>query len=130
MLHRVAMKGQQKLGIVFILDEIQRLIPKSKSDSEYQKRIIGFLDEVVHRGRKRDYGVIFAIQSPLDVKKEIIDLCNTKMFFQIQGETSFILREYLNKEERERLKKLIVGEAFITSKGKHEPVRIKFPFIN
>lgn len=130
MLHRVAMKGQQKLGIVFILDEIQRLIPKSKSDSEYQKRIIGFLDEVVHRGRKRDYGVIFATQSPLDVKKEIIDLCNTKMFFQIQGETSFILREYLNKEERERLKKLIVGEAFITSKGKHEPVRIKFPFIN
>ncbi|KKN57276.1 hypothetical protein LCGC14_0564040 [marine sediment metagenome] len=133
MLHKRALKSKEKINVVFFLDEIQRLIPKSKStsDSEYQKRIIKFLDEVVHRGRKRDYGVIFATQSVGDVKKEIIDLCNTKVFFQTQGSGISYIKEYFsNKEDLERLKKLPVGQAFITSKGKHEPVEIKFPNIN
>jgi len=133
MLHKRALKGKEKINVVFFLDEIQRLIPKSKStsDSEYQKRIIKFLDEVVHRGRKRDYGVIFATQSVADVKKEIIDLCNTKVFFQTQGSGINYIKDYFsNKEDLERLKKLPVGQAFITSKGKHEPVEIKFPNIN
>ena len=132
MLHKRALKGKEKINVVFFLDEIQRLIPKSKSnsDSEYQKRIIKFLDEVVHRGRKRDYGVIFATHSVADVKKEIIDLCNTKVFFQTQGSGINYIKEYFsNKEDLERLKKLPVGQAFITSKGKHEPVEIKFPNI-
>ncbi len=133
MLHKRALKGKEMINVVFFLDEIQRLLPKSKSqaDSEYQKRIIKFLDEVVHRGRKRDYGVIFATQSVADVKKEIIDLCNTKAFFQTQGSGINYIKEYFsNKEDLERLKKLPVGQAFITSKGKHEPVEIKFPKIN
>ena len=133
MLHKRALKGKEKINVVFFLDEIQRLIPKSKStsDSEYQKRIIKFLDEVVHRGRKRDYGVIFATQSVADVKKEIIDLCNTKIFFQTQGSGINYIKEYFsNREDLDRLKKLSVGQAFITSKGKHEPVEIKFPNIN
>jgi len=133
MLHKRALKGKEKINVVFFLDEIQRLIPKSKSssDSEYQKRIIKFLDEVVHRGRKRDYGVIFATQSVADVKKEIIDLCNTKVFFQTQGSGINYIKEYFsNKEDLERLKKIPIGQAFITSKGKHEPVEIKFPNIN
>ena len=133
MLHKRALKGKEKINVVFFLDEIQRLLPKSKSqaDLEYQKRIIKFLDEVVHRGRKRDYGVIFATQSVADVKKEIIDLCNTKIFFQTQGSGINYIKEYFNnKEDLERLKKLPVGHAFITSKGKHDPVEIKFPNIN
>ncbi|MBA7673400.1 hypothetical protein ES703_81597 [subsurface metagenome] len=133
MLHKRALKGKKMINVVFFLDEIQRLIPKSKStsDSEYQKRIIKFLDEVVHRGRKRDYGVIFATQSVADVKKEIIDLCNTKVFFQTQGSGINYIKDYFsNKEDLERLKKLPVGQAFITSKGKHEPIEIKFPNIN
>lgn len=132
-LHKRALKGKEKINVIFYLDEIQRLIPKSKSqsDSEYQKRIIKFLDEVVHRGRKRDYGVMFATQSVSDVKKEIIDLCNTKFFFQMQGSGINYIKEYFNnKEDLERLKKLPVGHAFITSKGKHEPVEIKFPNLN
>lgn len=131
-LHKRALKGKERLNVIFYLDEIQRLIPKSKSssDSEYQKRIIKFLSEVVHRGRKRDYGVVFATQSVADVKKEIIDLCNTKLFFQTQGSGINYIKEYFsNKEDLERLKKLPIGHAFITSKGKHEPVEIKFPNI-
>jgi len=42
MLHKRALKGKEMINVVFFLDEIQRLIPKSKSqsDSDYQKRII------------------------------------------------------------------------------------------
>ncbi len=132
-LHKLALKGKEKLRVIFILDEVQRLLPnsKSQSDSDYTKRIIKFLDEVVHRGRKRDYGVIFATQSVKDVKKEIIDLCNSKIFFQTQGSGLNYIKEYFNnKEDLERLKRLPQGFAFITSKGKHEPVEIKFPYIN
>jgi len=132
-LHKRALKGKEKLKVFLHLDEIQRLLPKSRSqsDSEYLKRIIKFLDEIVHRGRKRDYGVAFATQSIMDVKKEIIDLCNTKIFLQTQGSGSNYLREYFNnKQDIERLKRLPPGHAYITSKGKHDPVEIKFPYIN
>jgi uncharacterized protein YlbG (UPF0298 family) len=132
-LHKYKMKKRNKeydSGVLFYLDEVQRLLPKLLSNSDNQKRIIHYLGEIHHRGRKRKYGVIYATQSPLDIKKEIIDLCNTKIFFQIQGDASSILKEYLNKEERERLKQLPTGQAFITSEGKHEPVEIKFPFLN
>jgi len=132
-LHKRALKGKEKLKVFLHLDEIQRLLPKSRSqsDSEYLKRIVKFLDEIVHRGRKRDYGVAFATQSIMDVKKEIIDLCNTKIFLQTQGSGSTYLREYFNnKQDIERLKRLPQGHAYITSKGKHDPVEIKFPFIN
>ena len=132
-LHKRALKGKEKLKVFLHLDEIQRLLPKSRSqsDSEYLKRIIKFLDEIVHRGRKRDYGVAFATQSIMDVKKEIIDLCNTKIFLQTQGSGSNYLREYFNnKQDIERLKRLPQGHAYITSKGKHDPVEIKFPYIN
>ncbi len=132
-LHKRALKGKEKLKVFLHLDEIQRLLPKSKSqsDSEYLKRIVKFLDEIVHRGRKRDYGVAFATQSIMDVKKEIIDLCNTKIFLQTQGSGSNYLKEYFNnKQDIERLKHLPQGHAYITSMGKHDPVEIKFPFIN
>jgi hypothetical protein len=132
-LHKRALKGKEKLKVFLHLDEIQRLLPKSKSqsDSEYLKRIVKFLDEIVHRGRKRDYGVAFATQSIMDVKKEIIDLCNTKIFLQTQGSGSNYLKEYFNnKQDIERLKHLPQGHAYITSMGKHDPVEIKFPYIN
>ena len=132
-LHKYKMKMRNRdygSGVLFYLDEVQRLLPKLLSNTDNQKRIIHYLGEIHHRGRKRKYGVIYATQSPLDVKKEILDLCNTKLFFQIQGDASNLLKEYLNKEERERLKQLPTGHAFITSMRKQEPVEIKFPYIN
>ena len=132
-LHKYKMKKRNieyDSGVLFYLDEVQRLLPKLLSNSDNQKRIVHYLGEIHHRGRKRKYGVIYATQSPLDIKKEIIDLCNTKIFFQIQGNASNLLKEYLGKEERERLKQLPTGQAFITSKGEHDPVEIKFPYLN
>jgi len=74
--------------------------------------------------------VIYATQHPKDMKKVIVDLCNTKIFFQIQGSGCEYIKEYLNKGQREQLKQLPEGYAFILSKGKHDPVVIKFPLIN
>lgn len=132
-LHKHKMKKRNieyDSGVLFYLDEVQRLLPKLLSNSDNQKRIVHYLGEIHHRGRKRKYGVIYATQSPLDIKKDIIDLCNTKIFFQIQGDASNLLKEYLSKEERERLKQLPTGQAFITSKGEHDPVEIRFPYLN
>ncbi len=131
-LHKHQLKRSKKemnSGVLFVLDELQRVVPKSIK-SDYLKKINNFLGRIVHRGRKRNYGVIFATQSPLDIKKEIVDLCNTKIFFQVQGSAVDNLKEYLNKEERGQLKQLPVGQAYITSIGRHKPVVIKFPFIN
>lgn len=116
-------------GVIFILDEVQRILPQNLSNTAYQRRIIQFLEEIHHRGRKRKYGIIYATQSPSDIKKIIVDLCNTKIFFQIQGNIEY-LKQYLNKEQIELLKRLPTGIAFITCKGKHEPVKIKFPYLN
>ena len=132
-LHKHKMKKRNveyDSGVLFYLDEVQRLLPKLLSNSDNQKRIVHYLGEIHHRGRKRKYGVIYATQSPLDIKKEIIDLCNTKIFFQIQGDANNLLKEYLSKEERERLKQLPTGQAFISSKGEHDPVEIRFPYLN
>lgn len=132
-LHKHKMKKRNNTydsGIIFYLDEVQRLLPRLLSNSDNQKRIIHYLGEIHHRGRKREYGVIYATQSPLDIKKVIIDLCNTKILFQIQGDASNLLKEYLNKEEREHLKQLPTGQAFITTKGEQDPVEIKFPFLD
>ncbi|MBN1803421.1 MAG: DUF87 domain-containing protein [Candidatus Lokiarchaeota archaeon] len=132
-LHGRALKGKKRVKTILYLDEIQRLVPKSNSqaETEYLRRIIKYLDEVVHRGRKRDYGVFFATQSVGDVKKDIIDLCNTKFFMQAQGSGAARVKDYFtNKADLERLKKLPKGHAFVTSEGKHEPVEIKFPFVD
>jgi len=102
-LHKCKMKKRNReygSGILFYLDEVQRLLPKILSNSDNQKRIIHYLVDIHHQGRKRKYGVIYATQSPLEIKKDINDLCNTKIFFQIQGDASTLLKEYLNKEER------------------------------
>ena len=129
-LHKHNLKKQRgESGMLFILDEIQRIMPDSLSTSDYQRRIIHFLSEIQHRGRKRNYGVIYATQHPTDIKKEIIDLCNTKIFFQIQGSGCTYLKEFMIKSQREQLKRLPDGYAYIQSKGKHDPVIIKFPYI-
>mgnify|MGYP000981630958 CR=1 FL=1 len=86
-LHQYAMKERRTdregyHGVIFMLDEVQRILQANLADSTYKKRIAGFLNEIHHRGRKRRYGIVYATQSPKDIAKEIIDLCNTKVFFQ------------------------------------------------
>lgn len=118
------------MGVLFILDEITRIMPKFLSKTDYQKRILHFLNEIQHRGRKRRYGVIYATQHPKDIPKELVDLCNTKIFFLIEGSGCAYLKDYLNSEQRQQLKRLPVGHAYILCKGKHEPQIIKFPYID
>ncbi|MFW9874306.1 MAG: ATP-binding protein [Candidatus Thorarchaeota archaeon] len=132
--HKYKMKHDSEidtedLGVLFELDEVTRILPKLLSSSDYQKRILHFLSEIQHRGRKRRYGVIYATQHPKDIQKELVDLCNTKIFFLIEGSGCAYLKDYLNSEQREQLKRLPVGHAYILCKGKHEPQIIKFPYL-
>ena len=118
------------IGVLFVLDEISRIMPKLLANTDYQKRILHFLSEIQHRGRKRRYGVIYATQHPKDIPKELVDLCNTKIFFLIEGSGCAYLKDYLNSGQRDQLKRLPVGYAYILCKGKHEPQIIKFPYID
>ncbi|MFX1480938.1 MAG: ATP-binding protein [Promethearchaeota archaeon] len=132
--HKYKMKHDSEidssdLGVLFVLDEVTRILPKLLASSDYQKRILHFLSEIQHRGRKRRYGVIYATQHPKDIQKELVDLCNTKIFFLIEGSGCAYLKDYLNSEQREQLKRLPVGHAYILCKGKHEPQIIKFPYL-
>ena len=132
--HKYKMKRDSEIdttniGVLFVLDEVTRIMPKLLANSDYQKRILHFLSEIQHRGRKRRYGVIYATQHPKDIKKELVDLCNTKIFFLIEGSGCVYLKDYLNSEQREQLKRLPVGHAYILCKGKHEPQIIKFPYV-
>ena len=134
MFHKYKMKYNSKIdtsdmGVLFVLDEVTRIMPKLLANSDYQKRILHFLSEIQHRGRKRHYGVIYATQHPKDIPKELVDLCNTKIFFLIEGSGCAYLKDYLNTEQREQLKRLPVGHAYILCKGKHEPVIIRFPYL-
>jgi len=133
LLHKHIIKGNKNnqlinSGAIFILDEVQRILPRLLSNSAYQHRIIQFLDEITHLGRKRNYGIIYATQSPLDIKKHLVDLCYTKVFFQIHGSSDY-LREYL-KNELEQLKRIPTGVAFIRCGNNIEPVLIKFPYLS
>ena len=135
MFHKYKMKHDSEIdtsdiGVLFVLDEVTRIMPKLLSSSDYQKRILHFLSEIQHRGRKRRYGVIYATQHPKDIQKELVDLCNTKIFFLIEGSGCAYLKDYLNSEQREQLKRLPVGHAYILCKGKHEPQIIRFPYLN
>ena len=134
MFHKYKMKHDSKIdtsdmGVLFVLDEVTRIMPKLLASSDYQKRILHFLSEIQHRGRKRRYGVIYATQHPKDIQKELVDLCNTKIFFLIEGSGCAYLKDYLNTDQREQLKRLPVGHAYILSKGKHEPQIIRFPYL-
>ena len=134
MFHKYKMKHDSEIdtsdmGVLFVLDEVTRIMPKLLASSDYQKRILHFLSEIQHRGRKRQYGVIYATQHPKDIQKELVDLCNTKIFFLIEGSGCAYLKDYLNSEQREQLKRLPVGHAYILCKGKHEPQIIRFPYL-
>jgi len=59
-----------------------------------------------------------------------VDLCNTKIFFLIEGSGASYLKDFLNSKQRGQLKRLPVGHAYILSKGKHQPQIIKFPYLN
>ncbi len=132
--YRAKMKSEKnsKNILALVIDEAHRIFPRTSNisaEKDYIDRIVSKVSEITHRGRKRHYGVIFATQSPKDLKKEIMTTCNTKIFFRIAGET-ILLSEILEKHNIKEIANLPVGIGVITCQGIHKPIKVRFPYLN
>ena len=131
--YRTKMKSKNKKQntLALVIDEAHRIFPRISNisgEKEYIDRIVSKVGEITHRGRKRQYGVIFATQSPKDLKKEIITTCNTKIFFRIAGET-LLLSEILEKHIIKEIQNLPIGVGIVSCQGVHNAIKIRFPNI-
>ena len=131
MFHRYKLKSNNKINLALIIDESHRLFPRVASYElrrEYMLRIAHKISEITHRGRKRNYGIVFATQSPSDITPTIIELCDTKVCFRLSGHKQWI-QQFLGKEYCKELDELETGTAIISCKGVHEPVKIEIPLM-
>jgi len=105
---------------VLVFDEAHKLFPQvpPRSEKDYVERIINFVADIVHRGRKRKYSVIISTQSPKDVAKEISKLCDTDIIFEVSGQNSWIREQVYSKVARQKIQTLRgVGVAHVVCKG-------------
>lgn len=105
-------------GLLLILDEAHRLFPKKvlRVSREYIERVVAKIDQIVHRGRKRHYGVFLATQSPSDVYPTVTALCNTKVVFRLSGAGAWV-RANLGKEWTSEATDLPTGTCVIDLRG-------------
>src|SRR3990172_6572243 len=116
-------------GLVLVMDEAQKLFPqRGDLKREYAIRLGRFVDHIVHRGRRRRYGIVLSTQYPSDVSRQVVELCDTKLVFKMSGPQSW-LRETLGDSDFAReASEFAVGEAFLKSAGLNlpEPLRLRF----
>jgi DNA helicase HerA-like ATPase len=94
-------------------------------------RVAKFVEEVTHRGRKRNYGILLATQSPADIAQSIVGLCETKMFFRVAGHQTWLKEHVGSKEVVKSISNLPNFQAYIIVKGSsREPVAIGFPNVS
>lgn len=129
-LSRYKNQATDSTGSLLVMDEAQKLFPhKGDLKPEYAERLGKFVGHIVHRGRRRRFGVILATQYPADVSRVIADLCDTKFVFRMSGPQAW-LRETLGERALAMsVPELPVGEAYVTSTALNlsAPVRVGFP---
>jgi hypothetical protein len=121
-------------GLLFIVDECYRLFPKKvpKWEREYINRVVTKVSDIVHRGRKRKYGIILATQSPNDVDPLIRDLCNTKIAFRLEGAEKWV-KDNFGDDYKDTIKNLPTGVCYINLRGTGWPMPtlpIKIPNVS
>ncbi len=117
-------------GLLLVMDEAQKLFPqKGDLKQEYAERLGKFVGHIVHRGRRRRYGIILSTQYPADVSRDVVDLCDTKFLFRMSGPQAWLRMSLGDSERARQASELDIGEAFVVSNGLNlpEPVRIRFP---
>ena len=119
------------VGLMLVLDEAHRLFPRKAPSihKEYIEKVASKINNIVHRGRKRRYGLLLATQSPADVYPLISDLCNTKIVFHTEG-SSVWLGSNLGPELVKKVRKLSKGECIINVRGTGHstpPLAIRVP---
>jgi len=124
-LHNRKMMENDETRTILILDEAHKMFPR-KYPTQYKdfyRRIFDFVNEIVHKGRKRHYGVVIATQQPKDVAEMILNLPDTKVIFEVDGERRW-MSEMLNGKEPPKG----VGNAFVVLQGPSiEPLPVRVP---
>jgi DNA helicase HerA-like ATPase len=117
-------------GLLLVLDEAQKLFPhKGDLKREYSQRLAGFVGSIVRRGRRRRYGIILSTQHPVDVARDVVELCDTKIVFRMSGPLQWLKDTLRDAESARYAISLNVGEAFVVSNGlcMPTPAQIKIP---
>jgi DNA helicase HerA-like ATPase len=125
-------EGGASADVLLIVDEAHRLFPQHRGlKRDYVMRVAKFVEEVTHRGRKRNYGILLATQSPGDISQSIVGLCETKLFFRVAGHQTWLKEHVGNKEVVKAIGNLPNFQAYIIVKGSsREPVAIGFPNVS
>jgi hypothetical protein len=126
--------SQSQVGLMFVLDEAHRLFPKKAPSihKEYIEKVAAKINNIVHRGRKRKYGLVLATQSPADVYPLISDLCNTKVVFHTEGSPVW-LASNLGPDLARKVRKLGKGECIVSLRGSGlgtSPLQIRVPNVS
>jgi DNA helicase HerA-like ATPase len=117
-------------GTLLIMDEAQKLFPhKGELKPEYAERLGKFVEHIVHRGRRRRFGVVLATQYPADVSRIIADLCDNKFIFRMAGPQAWLKETLGERDLAAAVPDLAVGQAFVVSTALNlsSPVRVAFP---
>ena len=124
-LHNKKMMENDDVRTVLVLDEAHKMFPR-KFPTQYKdfyRRIFEFVNEIVHKGRKRHYGVVVATQQPKDVAEMILNLPDSKVIFEVDGERRWMSEMLDGKEPPSG-----IGNAFIVLRGPSiEPLLVKIP---
>lgn len=123
-------QAMDSTGTLLVMDEAQKLFPhKGDLKPEYAERLGKFVGHIVHRGRRRRFGVVLATQYPADVSRIIADLCDTKLVFRMAGPQCWLKETLGEREVAGAVPDLGVGEAFVVSTALNlsSPVRVVFP---
>ncbi|GAB4311196.1 MAG: hypothetical protein Kow0069_11500 [Promethearchaeota archaeon] len=108
--------------LLLVVDEAHQLFPqmsKNKENAEYIRQIVQELIQIARRGRKRNFGLIFASQQPKDINNEVLGVFQTTIMFGLEGSSSDWIRETAGKHHVPEVLKLPQGHARIVSKELH-----------
>jgi DNA helicase HerA-like ATPase len=131
---------QNPCPILLIIDEATRLVPASYSGmsaKEYSEKMGNWLSNVLHRGRRAQYGVLLATQYPTDVLKGLADQPQTKIAFALPPKYDRWVRSEFGEEAALRLRDAAqTGFAYVSRMARvegdppgvpHPPTAVQFP---
>lgn len=114
---------KMKKPFLLVIEECHEYIPEQVQLDETGQAII----KVAKRGRKRGLGVLGISQRPANVKKDFITQANYKIWHQLDWDNDLdVVKRVLNKDAKEDVKNLEIGEALIDADFFDGVIRTKF----
>ncbi len=114
---------KMKKPFLLVIEECHEYIPEKVQLDETGQAII----KVAKRGRKRGLGVLGISQRPANVKKDFITQANYKIWHQLDWDNDLdVVKRVLNKDAKNDVKNLEIGEALIDADFFDGVIRTKF----